>query len=412
MKTTYKIFFALTLFTGIQAQAQVGIGTTNPSSAAILEISSTTKGFLPPRMTAAQRNAISSPVAGLEIWCTDCGPTAPYGEAQIYNGTIWTNLVGGTIKSVTVPGTNTSGGAISPIGIGTNTPAASAALEINSTNKGFLVPRMTATERNAIEPATSAAGLQVWCTDCNSGAGELSIFNGTNWTNSTGAIANMAPPFGGTAICDGTRPTVVKDVTHTYNGVTYTWMDRNLGASRAASVYNDYLAYGCSYQWGRGNDGHASVNWTSSSSGAIVNGVTTTLASSTSPGNALFINAGTNGDVSWMTTKPNPETRWQGGVNALNNPCPSGYRIPTSTEFNALINNIYNVGTNATSWPNAIAKLPVAGFRNNTGGNTGVNTGGYYHTSVGNFNTNATYAGAHPSYTYANYGLSVRCIKN
>jgi hypothetical protein len=44
-------------------------------------------------MTAWQRNTISSPVAGLMIWCTDCGAS---GEIQIYNGSDWVNFIGGT----------------------------------------------------------------------------------------------------------------------------------------------------------------------------------------------------------------------------------------------------------------------------------------------------------------------------
>jgi hypothetical protein len=48
----------------------VGIGTTAPSAAAILTLTSTTQGFLPPRMTTAQRNAISTPPAGLMIYNT------------------------------------------------------------------------------------------------------------------------------------------------------------------------------------------------------------------------------------------------------------------------------------------------------------------------------------------------------
>jgi len=51
---------------------KVGIGTTIPAASAILDVSSTTQGFLPPRMTIAQRNGITSPVAGLQIWCIDC----------------------------------------------------------------------------------------------------------------------------------------------------------------------------------------------------------------------------------------------------------------------------------------------------------------------------------------------------
>jgi hypothetical protein len=399
-------FLIITLILSLKAFSQVAIGTTTPHSAAILDLTSSNKGFLPPRMTAAQRNEIVSPVAGLEIWCTDCGT---YGEAQIYNGSIWTNLAGGTVSVVIAPLVPTSLGAVSPVGIGTNSPNAAAALELRSTTKGFLTARMTFTQRNAMEPTSTAAGLQVWCTDCNSGAGELSIFNGAYWTNSTGAIANMAPPIGGNAICDGSRPTVVKDVTHIYNGITYTWMDRNLGASRAATTYDDYMAFGCRYQWGRGNDGHASIVWTSSTAGTPVNGVTTVTSSSTTAPNALFINAG-NTNLSWMTTPPNPETRWQ-GVNGVNNPCPAGYRLPVGDEFNALVSGNYNTGTNATSWANATVRLPVGGCRNNTGSLSDLSNG-YYHQMVGNCIFTPTTLSGSGSYTDANHGRAVRCIKN
>ena len=77
-------------------QAQVGIGTNTPNSSAALVVTSTSAGLLPPRMTAAQRNAISGPSAGLMIWCTDCGTN---GELQVYNGTSWTNFTGGTRTS-------------------------------------------------------------------------------------------------------------------------------------------------------------------------------------------------------------------------------------------------------------------------------------------------------------------------
>ena len=63
------------------------------SSSAVLETSSTTQGFLPPRMTANQRNAISSPARGLMVYCTDCGISG--GEPEYYNGTAWKNMVGG-----------------------------------------------------------------------------------------------------------------------------------------------------------------------------------------------------------------------------------------------------------------------------------------------------------------------------
>jgi hypothetical protein len=49
----------------------VGIGTTSPAASALLDITSTTKGFLPPRMTTAQVNAISSPSDGMVVYDTD-----------------------------------------------------------------------------------------------------------------------------------------------------------------------------------------------------------------------------------------------------------------------------------------------------------------------------------------------------
>jgi hypothetical protein len=77
---------------GMLVEGQVGFGTTTPSTSAAVEINSTTTGFLPPRMTLSQRLAIANPVAGLIIWCSDCGDS---GEFQVYNGTTWTNLTGG-----------------------------------------------------------------------------------------------------------------------------------------------------------------------------------------------------------------------------------------------------------------------------------------------------------------------------
>ncbi len=63
------------------------------SASAILEASSTTQGFLPPRMTYNQRTQIASPIAGLTIWCSNCGAS---GEMQVFNGGTWVNMIGGT----------------------------------------------------------------------------------------------------------------------------------------------------------------------------------------------------------------------------------------------------------------------------------------------------------------------------
>jgi len=93
----------------IRSDARVGIGQTAPAAglvvstdaiiggntaapSAALNIISTTKGFLPPRMTTAERNLISLPAAGLIIFCTDCTATdGSTGVSQTYSSSTWKN---------------------------------------------------------------------------------------------------------------------------------------------------------------------------------------------------------------------------------------------------------------------------------------------------------------------------------
>ena len=72
----------------------VGIGTTTPSTKAVLDLTSTTKGFLAPRMTTVQRDAIASPVTGLQVYNTTTN------ALNIYNGTSWGGVGGGTLASL------------------------------------------------------------------------------------------------------------------------------------------------------------------------------------------------------------------------------------------------------------------------------------------------------------------------
>ena len=88
---------------------KLGIGTSSPNASAILDVSSTSKGVLIPRMTAAQKNAISSPTTGLLIFQTD----AP-SDFYYYNGSSWISLTepnwtsAGTIQSVGWSATTTA----------------------------------------------------------------------------------------------------------------------------------------------------------------------------------------------------------------------------------------------------------------------------------------------------------------
>lgn len=73
----------------------VGIGTSTPNASAQLDISSTTKGMLAPRMTIAERDAIVAPVQGLLIFNTNSN------SFQYYNGTSWSNITHSGIASGT-----------------------------------------------------------------------------------------------------------------------------------------------------------------------------------------------------------------------------------------------------------------------------------------------------------------------
>jgi len=66
------LFLTLMMDIAINLAAQnVGIGTTTPNASAILDISSTNKGILLPRMSTTQRDAIVDPVQGLTVFNTD-----------------------------------------------------------------------------------------------------------------------------------------------------------------------------------------------------------------------------------------------------------------------------------------------------------------------------------------------------
>jgi hypothetical protein len=69
MKKSILLLLLITINFLFSSAQNVGIGTNTPKAA--LDVTSTTNGLLPPRMTYAQRNAIVNPVAGLIVYCTD-----------------------------------------------------------------------------------------------------------------------------------------------------------------------------------------------------------------------------------------------------------------------------------------------------------------------------------------------------
>ncbi|MGY0408532.1 MAG: hypothetical protein ACWIPJ_09305, partial [Polaribacter sp.] len=84
----------LLIFSAV-ATAQVGIGTKTPDKSAALDVTSTTKGLLPPRMKFAQIKAIKNPAEGLIIYCTDCANKGIY----LYDGSNYKQLSDGPLMS-------------------------------------------------------------------------------------------------------------------------------------------------------------------------------------------------------------------------------------------------------------------------------------------------------------------------
>jgi len=78
----------LALATSFTCLAQVSIGTPTPHPSAALEINSTTKGFLLPRMTELQMISIDNAIEGLMVYCSDCSKKGIY----VFNGSEFTEI--------------------------------------------------------------------------------------------------------------------------------------------------------------------------------------------------------------------------------------------------------------------------------------------------------------------------------
>ena len=139
---------------------QAGIGTATPNASAKLDVSSTVQGFLPPRMTGAQRDSIASPAQGLILYCTNCGTN---GEPEYYNGTAWVNLLG-----------TTTAAAIVPIFVGSAYQGGTVAYILVSGDSGFVAGQT----HGLIESNQDVSAVIQWCNGCTSTNG-TSVATGT-----------------------------------------------------------------------------------------------------------------------------------------------------------------------------------------------------------------------------------------
>jgi uncharacterized protein (TIGR02145 family) len=260
---------------------------------------------------------------------------------------------------------------------------------------------------------TNASGVASWTTPAtglpSSGntAGDMLFWDGSAWVKvAAGSNGQTLSFYNGAPVWTGNANTVVSVVSTTGK----IWMDRNLGATQVATSSTDALAYGSLFQWGRGADNHELITWTSTTAGTPVNAATAGTSSSTTPGSSFLY-----GSSNWYTGS-NPDDLWQ-GVSGTNNPCPTGYRIPTEAEWEAERLS-WTGGNNATGAFASPLKLPVAGYRDDSNGSLSAVGSLFFYWSSTVSGTNARYLLFSPFDTVSmnaynrRPGLSVRCIKD
>jgi uncharacterized protein (TIGR02145 family) len=221
------------------------------------------------------------------------------------------------------------------------------------------------------------------------------------------------------------RDNKIKDNRIVFNGLTYglvlsphtgrVWLDRNLGATRVATLNADSEARGYFYQWGRNDDGHEfSLSTTS------------TRATSITPATNAFITstpAGIGAGADWTTIDGDGSLRtaaWaDGGVNDI---CPVGFSVPTKEELKKDTVDTYNAGNNKTVQAfNSFLKIPASGYRftNNGKESNFTHTVHMWTRSVGASSLKANYLYTNTSggaLIEENFprssGMVVRCIKD
>lgn len=179
------------------------------------------------------------------------------------------------------------------------------------------------------------------------------------------------------------------------------WLDRNLGASQVATSPTDAASYRDLYQWGRNADSHQERT----------SGTTSTQSNGYFTSGGLFITTSTMPN-NWLSTN---ETHMWSGSAAENNPCPSGFRVPTAAEWEQeRLTWSSNDAAGAFASP---LKLPLAGGRDYGAGTIEfVGSLGFYWSSTVN-GTDSYYlqlessTASMPDGERA-LGFCVRCIKD
>lgn len=468
MKTKITIMIMTACLLWLVGPAQISISTDGsaPDGSSMLDVKSTSKGMLIPRMTTAERDAIVSPAVGLVIYNTtsDC--------LEIFRSTGWWNIcdLEGVPTDVTAiaspnpvcPGntltlTGSASGATSWSWTGPNS--------FTSSDQSPTIPGITSavagvytlTASNVIGPAAPVhtSSVTIGCPPGNAGPitgttvvtlGQTGVaysiaavnlatgytwhYTGTGFTIITGSnTTSITADFSGSATGGiltvtptnsdgngGTSPNFTISiaiatcgVTYTYNTVVaaeYTWLDRNLGASQVATASDDYMSYGALYQWGRQSDGHQCIDWISGTDGTPQYSSTTTQCTSGTCPDALFVSESDN----WNTLSQADYTiLWNGSPKGINDPCPDGYRVPTDTELSTL-SATFDTQNQSGAFSSPV-KMPLPGQRSRMDASlTNAGFEGHYWTSTPHYCFMFDHSGIWMSLEGLESGNSVRCI--
>jgi hypothetical protein len=244
--------------------AQVGIGTIAPNASSVLDLTSTTKAFLPPRMTTVQRNQIANPVAGMTIFntTTTC--------IEFYNGTGWYNVCTGTTSTSTAPTITsvsptpvTVGGTLTINGTNFTSPAT---VNFSGVGTAATATVISATQITVIVPAGATTGTVTVITNGGtSGTAAITVsgtaftidgFSSSNQVASTNLIAywpfdtnqneaksGLAPngTSGGNAVSGGTATiTASSRIGAGALQLTNGWLTYPLGATPVGVENNPY----------------------------------------------------------------------------------------------------------------------------------------------------------------------------
>ena len=179
-----------------------------------------------------------------------------------------------------------------------------------------------------------------------------------------------------------------------------TWVQANLGALRVATSSTDEDSYGWYYNWGKPTDGHQFKN----------SPVSSTKFSSDTPTPGIF--SAFDNITDWQTTR---NTSLWSGVAGTNNPCPSGWRLPTKSEWETLFTTSPTITNSSTAYSSNLKFPEQMGRDRGYGTIMSNNTNNIYWSGDA---SNPTWAWFHYSggrvggAFHPTYGAAVRCVQN